>query len=161
MTHIRPDRRKYNNFATNFLCALKMVLKYRLFVVVVVVVVVVFAVFFFFFFVKSICKQLDYYIRIYTMAEFKSFVMNNNAFGYVFCSSQKSFHTFLRFSDPNNGDYRSFFRFNNSILIYKSYAQARRNFYDFVNQYVIVGIMIASLYIIRIGSSCRGKKALL
>ena len=28
-----------------------------------------------------------------TLAEFKSFVMNNKAFGNLFCNSQKSFHT--------------------------------------------------------------------
>ena len=48
------------------------------------------------------------------MAEFKSFVINNNAFGNVFCYSQKSFHTFLRCSGKT------------------------RNFNYFVNQYSIV-----------------------
>ena len=36
------------------------------------------------------------------MAEFRSFVMNNKAFGYLFCNSQKIFHTSPRSSDSNN-----------------------------------------------------------
>ena len=44
-----------------------------------------------------------------TVAEFKSFVMNNKAFGNVFCNSQKSFHTSPGSSDSNNRGYRSFF----------------------------------------------------
>ena len=36
-----------------------------------------------------------------TLAEFKSFVMNNKAFGNLFCNSQKSFHTSPGSSDSN------------------------------------------------------------
>ena len=43
------------------------------------------------------------------LAEFKSFVMNNEAFGNLFCNLQKSFHT-----SPG-----SFFKLNNGICIYK------------------------------------------
>ena len=53
------------------------------------------------------------------LAEFKSFVMNNKAFGNLFCNSQKSFHTSPGSSDSNNRGYRSFFRLNNGIYIYK------------------------------------------
>ena len=53
------------------------------------------------------------------MAEFKSFVMNNKAFGNLFCNSQKSFHTSPGSSDSNNRGYRSFFKLNNGICIYK------------------------------------------
>ena len=54
-----------------------------------------------------------------TVAEFKSFVMNNKAFGDLFCNSQKSFHTSLRSSDSKNRGYQSFFKLNNGICIYK------------------------------------------
>ena len=53
------------------------------------------------------------------LAEFKSFVMNNKAFGNLFCNSQKSFHTAPGSSDSNNRGYRSFFKINNGICIYK------------------------------------------
>ena len=58
-------------------------------------------------------------IRSETLAEFRSFVMNNKAFGNLFCNSQKSFHTSPRSSDSNNRGYRSFFKLNNAICIYK------------------------------------------
>ena len=54
-----------------------------------------------------------------TVAKFKSFVVNNKAFGNVFCNSQKSFHTSPGSSDSNNRGYRSFFKLNNGICIYK------------------------------------------
>ena len=54
------------------------------------------------------------------MAEFKSFVMNNKAFGNLFCNSRKSFHTSPGSSDSNNIGYRSFFKLNNGICIYKN-----------------------------------------
>ena len=44
------------------------------------------------------------------MAEFKSFVMNNKAFGNLFCNSQKSFHTSPGSSDSKNRGSRSFFK---------------------------------------------------
>ena len=44
-----------------------------------------------------------------TVAEFRSFVMNNKAFGNLFCNSQKSFHTSPGSYDSNNRGYRSFF----------------------------------------------------
>ena len=53
------------------------------------------------------------------MAEFKSFVMNNKAFGNLFCNSQKSFHASPGSSDSNNRGYRSFFKLNNNIWVYK------------------------------------------
>ena len=58
-----------------------------------------------------------------TLVEFKSFVMSNNAFGNVFCNSQKSFLTSLRCSCPKNRGYLSCFQLNNSI----------DSFYDEVN----------------------------
>ena len=54
-----------------------------------------------------------------SVAEFKSFVMNNKAFGNLFCNSQKSFHTSPGSSDSNSRGYRSFFKLNNGICIYK------------------------------------------
>ena len=60
-----------------------------------------------------ICYKLD------AVAEFKSFVMNNKAFGNLFCNSQKSFHTSPWSSNSNNRGYRSFFKLNNGISIYK------------------------------------------
>ena len=45
--------------------------------------------------------------------------MNNKAFGNLFCNSQKSFHTSPGSSDSNNRGYRSFFKLNNGICIYK------------------------------------------
>ena len=54
-----------------------------------------------------------------TLAEFRSFVMNNKAFGNVFCNSQKSFHTSPGSSNSNNRGYLSFFKLNNGICIYK------------------------------------------
>ena len=51
-----------------------------------------------------------------TLAEFKSFVKNNKAFGYLFCNSQKSFHTSTGSSDSNYRGYRPFFKLNNGIL---------------------------------------------
>ena len=54
-----------------------------------------------------------------TVAEFRSFVMNNKGFGNLFCNSQKSFHTSPGFSDSKNRGYRSFFKLNNGICIYK------------------------------------------
>ena len=69
-----------------------------------------------------------------TAAEFKFFVMNNDAFGNVFCYSQNSFHTFLRFSGPIVKGYRSFFQLNYSILIYKNIKLKVMPFYLFVNQ---------------------------
>ena len=54
-----------------------------------------------------------------TLAEFRSFVMNNKAFGNLFCNLQKSFHTSTGSSDSNNRGYRSFFKLNNAICIYK------------------------------------------
>ena len=53
------------------------------------------------------------------MAEFKSYVMDNKAFSNLFCYSQKSFHTSPGSSDSNNRGYRSFFKLNNGICIYK------------------------------------------
>ena len=64
---------------------------------------------------KSMLKSLI----MYTVAEFRSFVMNNKAFGNLFCNSQKSFHTSPGSADSNNRGYRSFFKFNNGICIYK------------------------------------------
>ena len=54
-----------------------------------------------------------------SMAEIKSFVMNNKAFGNLLCNSQNSFHTSLGSSDSNNIGYRSFFKLNIGICIYK------------------------------------------
>ena len=54
-----------------------------------------------------------------TVAEFRSFVMNNKAFGNLFCNSQKRFHTSPGSSDSNNRGYRSFFKLHNGICIYK------------------------------------------
>ena len=54
-----------------------------------------------------------------TVAEFKSLVMNDKAFGNLFCNSQKSFHTSPGSSDLNNRGYQSFFKLNNGICIYK------------------------------------------
>ena len=42
----------------------------------------------------------------FTVAEFKSFVMNNTAFGNLFCNSQKSFHT-----SPGSSDSTMVFAF--------------------------------------------------
>ena len=44
------------------------------------------------------------------LAEFKSFVMNNKAFGNLFCNSQNNCHTSPGSSDSNNRGYRSFFK---------------------------------------------------
>ena len=52
--------------------------------------------------------------------------MNNKAFGNLFCNSQKSFYTSPGSSDSINRGYRSFFKLNNSIYIYK---HPRRNFF--------------------------------
>ena len=76
-----------------------------------------------------------YLSRNHTVAEFKSFVTNNNAFGNVFCNSQKSFHNFATCSGPLNRGYHSFCQLNNSILIYKN---IKVYIYDFVNWYAIV-----------------------
>ena len=58
-------------------------------------------------------------IAMFTLAEFKSFVMHSKAFGNLFCNSQKSFHTSPGSSDSNTRGYRSFFKLNNGICIYK------------------------------------------
>ena len=54
-----------------------------------------------------------------TLGQFKSFVMNNKAFGNIFCNPEKSFHTSPRSSASNNRGYRPFFKLNNGICIYK------------------------------------------
>ena len=64
-------------------------------------------------------SRMQNLINYHTMAEFKSFVMNNKAFGNLFCNSQKSFHTSPGSSDSNNRGYWSFFKLNNGICIYK------------------------------------------
>ena len=91
----------------------------------------------------------------YAVAQFKSFVMNNKAFGNIFCNSQKSFHTFPGSSDSNNRGNRSFFKLNNGICITKILG-------FFVNANAIVEFeewSIAS--IIRVGRSGKGVKTLL
>ena len=67
-------------------------------------------------------SDIIFYARLMqtkTMAEFKSFVMNNKAFGNLFFNSQKSFHTSPGSSDSNNRGYWSYFKLNNGICIYK------------------------------------------
>ena len=65
--------------------------------------------------------QLDLVVFVHaaTVAEFKSFVLNNKAFGNLFCNSQNSFHTSPGSSDSNNRSYRSFFKLSNGIFIYQ------------------------------------------
>ena len=61
--------------------------------------------------------------------------MNNKAFGNLFCNSQKSFHTSPGSSDSNNRGYRSFFKHNNGICIYKKILDVK----FFVNAIVEFG----------------------
>ena len=90
-------------------------------------------------------EKLCYSLRkIWTdpLVEFKSFVMNNKAFRNLLCNSQKSFHTSPGSSDSNNRGYRSFFKLNNGICIYKK--NPRRKF--FCKCYCWVWRIIESLY---------------
>ena len=60
------------------------------------------------------------YCKLNTLAVFKSFVMNNKAFGNLFRNSQKSFHISPGSSHSNSyRGYRSFFKLNNGICTYK------------------------------------------
>ena len=99
----------------------------------------------------------------YTLAAFKSSLMNNNAFDDVFCNSQKKFHTFLKCSGPNNRGYRPFFQLNNSLLIYKDLkVTPRRYLYDFVNRFDIVALEECSIDpFVWAGISRKGVKTLL
>ena len=67
-------------------------------------------------------------MAIGTLAEFKSFVMNNKAFGNLFCNSQKSFHTSPGSSDSNNRGYRSFFKLNNGSTMAFAFTKNPRIF---------------------------------
>ena len=68
----------------------------------------------------NLCNSIILVVHVCkAVAEFRSFVMNNKAFGNLFCNLQKSFHTSTGSSDSNNRGYRSFFKLNNSICIYK------------------------------------------
>ena len=60
--------------------------------------------------IELFSKQVCMILYLHAVAEFRSFVMNNKAFGNVFCNSQKSFHTSPGSSDSNNRGYRLFFK---------------------------------------------------
>ena len=64
-----------------------------------------------------VIAQSSTQLNLDILAEFKSFVMNNKAFGNLFYNSLKSFHTSPGSSDSNNRGYRSFFKLNNVTII--------------------------------------------
>ena len=110
--------------------------------------------------VYNVCfvnSRVNSLITPYSVAEFKSFVMNNKAFGNLFCNSQKSFHTCPGSSDSNNIE--AIDHSLNSVMAFALTKNPRRNFF-FVNAIVeFKEWSIAS--IIRVVRSRGGVKTLL
>ena len=69
--------------------------------------------------------------------------MNNKAFGNLFCNSQKSFHTSPGSSDSNNRGYRSFFKLNNGIRIYKKKNLDVNFFVNAIVELMMITIKVA------------------